>query len=448
MDNVWHFGCNHDHSAMFAARAGLTDEERRQENEIIRGKFRKAVALSGFFLIVEVVGWYLSKSLAIWSDASHLLSDVITLLISWGASYLAERPRDLQHSTFGWRRIESLAALLSMLTLLVLTVYLMAVALVRFVLGFYPDTAVVGVDGRLMSGVSLTGVFVNLALVAILGEHHHIGLVSAPPPPTPKKPSDVTAWSSSNPNSGSLDLEVSTEKTSASSDERSFDGEEANAEEMEMQALMITSSCEDDDDNEGDTIDKERRNSSILPMSNVNLRATYLHVLGDLLQSIGILIASLVIWAWPKTAHWVDPLCTSFFCAWVITMTMPVIRASLAILLLQVPPSVDATLITQELEDMPTVTRVEQLRLFSISQEEVALTAHIFTKTTKQEQDDDECRDDVLRQAKQIIGGYPISESTIQVEEEEEEKPSPSFSPFSFAFGLDGETESCRVCPA
>jgi cobalt-zinc-cadmium efflux system protein len=68
-----------------------------------------AVALTGSFMITEVVGGLLSHSLALLSDAAHMLTDVTALLIALMAVRIGRRPFDSRR-TFGYRRFEILAA--------------------------------------------------------------------------------------------------------------------------------------------------------------------------------------------------------------------------------------------------------------------------------------------------------------------------------------------------
>lgn len=318
----------------------MSEEERRVESEIIRKKFRNAILLTSTFFLVEAIGGYLCKSLAIWSDASHLLSDVISLAISLGASHLAERPKDPRRSTFGLRRVESLAALLSMVFLIGLTLSLIAFSIWRLVSGNTGD-----IDGRIMSGVSLSGIFVNLGLVAILGEHHHVGLIpSASNTPSTNNNNNNNNVTLANPNDG-LNIELPARFSTTYVPVNQGDGQDEDDLETLRQSTRVSFDV-DDDANEKNKGKKLSR----LVMGNVNLQATYLHVLGDLLQSIGIFIAALFIWIWPRSAYWIDPMCTTLFSSLVMMTTVPVVRTSLSVLLLQVPPSLDGVCIRQELE--------------------------------------------------------------------------------------------------
>ena len=140
------------------------DEVQRQVMVVRRLKIASFLCLT--FLIVEVTGGYLAGSLAILSDAAHLLADLAAFLVAIVASHLASLPSTDLH-TFGLKRMESLAALFSMISLALVSVGLALEAVRRLVQP--PEEPV---DGQLMSGIATIGVVVNVVLAFVLGEHH------------------------------------------------------------------------------------------------------------------------------------------------------------------------------------------------------------------------------------------------------------------------------------
>lgn len=66
--------------------------------------------------------------------------------------------------------------------------------------------------------------------------------------------------------------------------------------------------------------------------SSVNVRAALLHVLGDFLSSLGVLISSIVIML-DDSKTWVDPLCTFFFSALVMATTFGILRSGIRVLM-------------------------------------------------------------------------------------------------------------------
>jgi cobalt-zinc-cadmium efflux system protein len=84
----------------------------------------KALILTGTFLIVEVVAGVLTGSLALISDAAHMLTDTAGLAIALAAIKIGERPAD-RRRTFGYRRFEILAAAFNAILLFGVAAYIL-----------------------------------------------------------------------------------------------------------------------------------------------------------------------------------------------------------------------------------------------------------------------------------------------------------------------------------
>jgi Co/Zn/Cd efflux system component len=97
-----------------------------------RCKLVAALAAAFIFMVVEVVGGYFAKSLAIMTDAAHLLSDVASFCISLFAVWLASKPAN-SLLTFGWYRIELLGAIASVILIWILTGVLVYEAVQRII---------------------------------------------------------------------------------------------------------------------------------------------------------------------------------------------------------------------------------------------------------------------------------------------------------------------------
>ena len=82
-------------------------------------RLRLGLALTLAILVIELAGGLLSHSLALLSDAGHVLTDVFALGLAWFAVEQSKRPAD-QHRTYGYHRVGILAALLNAVTLIVI----------------------------------------------------------------------------------------------------------------------------------------------------------------------------------------------------------------------------------------------------------------------------------------------------------------------------------------
>ncbi len=102
------------------------------------------------------VGGLLANSLAIMTDAFHLLSDFAAFLISLIAIHLAAKPSSAKYN-YGWHRMEVVGAVISVLIIWVLTGSLLAMAVIRLVNRDWND-----IDAKIMLVTSSIGVVVNI----------------------------------------------------------------------------------------------------------------------------------------------------------------------------------------------------------------------------------------------------------------------------------------------
>ena len=132
-----------------------------------------ALAISLVYFFAELIAGFLTNSLALLSDAGHMLSDVGAMTLSLFAFRMARRPATHQ-STYGFHRIEILAALFNGLTLWLIVGIIFAAAFNRL---FYPPV----VESFGMTVVAIIGLLVNIAAAAILhrGHHHNLNLRGA-----------------------------------------------------------------------------------------------------------------------------------------------------------------------------------------------------------------------------------------------------------------------------
>lgn len=125
-----------------------------------RGKLRVALALILGFMVAEVVTGIVANSLALLSDAAHMLTDAAAIGLSLVAIRLAGRPAG-GRMTFGFKRVEILSAQANGITLLVLAAIIAIEGVRRLI-----DPP--GVDGALVLAVALAGIVVNLAATTVL----------------------------------------------------------------------------------------------------------------------------------------------------------------------------------------------------------------------------------------------------------------------------------------
>jgi cobalt-zinc-cadmium efflux system protein len=155
-------GAHHDHHG-HEAHAETRHSDRR--------RLVAALFVTTLILIAEVVGGLLSHSLALLSDAGHMLSDVVAQALSLAALMIATRPADARR-TYGWHRVEILAALANGVTLVALSLFIIWE-------GWRRLHAPVEVQTTLMMPIAAIGFIANLVGVWLLHGAHSLNVKGA-----------------------------------------------------------------------------------------------------------------------------------------------------------------------------------------------------------------------------------------------------------------------------
>jgi cobalt-zinc-cadmium efflux system protein len=149
------------------ARTRLGPDSQREGAPDVRAsqlrRLRWVLLLTALFMVAEVVGGILSRSLALLADAGHMFTDVGAIALSLFAISVARRPPSLE-KTYGYVRLEILAALMNGATLLVIAGFICWEAWQRL-------RAPVVVNGPVLMSVATVGMVVNVAAAALLHSH-------------------------------------------------------------------------------------------------------------------------------------------------------------------------------------------------------------------------------------------------------------------------------------
>jgi zinc transporter 2 len=314
---------------------------RQQLEEVNNKVIKKLMKVSLFclvFMTIEFVGGWIAHSLAIMSDAAHLLSDLSGFLISMFSLYIALRPADFK-LTYGYHRAEVIGALSSILIIWCLTIWLLMEAVQRL---YNPQH----IDGFVMICIASCGLLFNLIMSRIL----------------------------------------------LSED--------------------IPNAFENHEDHKEDQVDY---NAALLPKNvdekeNPILRAAFIHVLGDIIQSAGVLLASLIIYfyqdSYPGIAI-VDPICTFIFAIIVVSTSIPVTKDCLNVLMEASPKDIDVYSLTKELSNIEGVINIHDIHIWCISVGKPSISLHVLSDTPQKN----------LEEATKICKKYGIFHTTIQVED-------------------------------
>ena len=142
---------------------------------------------------------------------------------------------------------------------------------------------------------------------------------------------------------------------------------------------------------------------------HLNVRAALIHVFGDLLQSVGVLISSIIIKVNPdyKLA---DPICTLIFAIIVFTTTITILRDTLNILMEGSPHGMNYKKVRRELLQINGVSNIHDLKMWALSMDKTASMVHLVIRDENQ-------RVCVLQEATRVLKiKFKINFTTIQID--------------------------------
>ncbi|XP_054978377.1 probable proton-coupled zinc antiporter SLC30A3 [Sorex araneus] len=312
---------------------GLTPERLRAQRQLYA-----ACAVCCVFMAGEVVGGYLAHSLAIMTDAAHLLADVGSMAGSLFSLWLSTRPAT-RTMTFGWHRSETLGALASVVSLWLVTGVLLYLAFIRLLHSDYH------IEGQAMLLTASIAVCANLLMAFVL---HQAG---------------------------------------PSHSHGSHGSEYAPLEEGSGEPL---------------------------PLGNTSVRAAFVHVLGDLLQSFGVLAASILIYFKPECKA-ADPISTFLFSICALGSTASTLRDVLYVLMEATPRNVGYEPVREALLSVPGVQAIHDLHLWSLTLTYHVVSTHLAIESTA----DPEA---VLAEAtSRLSSRFGFASCTVQVERHQPE---------------------------
>jgi cobalt-zinc-cadmium efflux system protein len=265
------------------------------------------LTLTAVYLIAEAVGGYLSNSLALLSDAGHMLTDVASIALAMFALWFSSRPVTSK-KTYGYLRLEILAALANGVALVVISLMIFYEALQRI----KNPEPVAGIEVML---IAIGGLIVNA----------------------------ISAY------------------------------------------LLHSASSE-----------------------NLNMRGAFLHVISDMLGSVGAIIAGLLIWQFGWTIS--DPVISVLMCALIIFSSWQLIRESVNVLLEGTPSHINIQAVIEAIMTVRGVLNVHDLHIWTISSGNDALSAHVAIGTEASYEGTLQALQEALRSK------FNIGHLTIQIE--------------------------------
>ncbi|NXH52972.1 ZNT4 protein, partial [Rhabdornis inornatus] len=297
--------------ALRSARAGRPDpcsgcssRRERSKQRKVKKRLTLAALLYLLFMTGELIGGYVANSLAIMTDALHMLTDLSGIILTLLALWLSAKS-PTKRFTFGFHRLEVLSAIISVLLVYILMAFLLYEAVQRTIHMDYE------INGDIMLITAAIGVAVNLIMGFLLNQSGHLHSHSHSHSHVPQLNSPNSAQGSSHGHSSSLAV-----------------------------------------------------------------RAAFVHALGDLVQSIGVLVAAYIIRFKPEYKI-ADPICTYVFSILVVFTTIRILCDTGVIILEGVPRHLNVDRIKEDLMKIEDVYSIEDLNVWSLTAGKTTAIVHL-----------------------------------------------------------------------
>ncbi|XP_035659206.1 zinc transporter 2-like isoform X3 [Branchiostoma floridae] len=489
--------------------------ESRPVDPTARKKLIMASILCLIFMVAEVIGGYLAGSLAIMTDAAHMMTDFASFMISLFAIWVATRPAT-KSMNFGYYRAEVMGALVSVLLIWVVTGILVYNAVMRVI---HRD---MDIDAKIMLITASCGVAVNLVMGFILHQwghghshgfsghghshggkghgdkghghshggqtstghgHSHGGQMSTDhshsnggqiPTGHGHSHGGQVSTGHGQSNGGQMSTghghinggQVSTGHGHINGGQVSTGHGQSNGGQMPTghegqdqsgkghtpdgpctneqcdESQKLTKSCQSNGiphnyggirsceegivrtdiesqgyqmgDPQAELLEKGEDGGEQNRKENVNVRAAFIHVVGDFVQSLGVLVAAIIIYFRPDWAI-ADPICTFMFSVLVLITTLSILRDTVNVLMEGTPRGLDFNSVKESLKAIPGVHAVHGLHIWSLTVGKNALAVHIAVDVDADPQE-------VLDIASRLVRSrFVVHSSTIQIELFQEE---------------------------
>jgi len=108
---------------------------------------------------------------------------------------------------------------------------------------------------------------------------------------------------------------------------------------------------------------------------NLNIRAAYLHLIGDALTSLAVIAGAVCIWLFQ--VYWIDPLVTVLISIYIFIHTYKILKESVEILMQFAPPEIDQKEIVSVLMEIPEISGVHHIHLWQLADHQINFEAHL-----------------------------------------------------------------------
>ncbi|KAL1240807.1 Proton-coupled zinc antiporter SLC30A1 [Trichinella spiralis] len=319
------------------------------------------------FFLVEIVFGYVTNSTALVADSFHMLSDVLALFIAFFCMKFSKKSPS-NKNTFGWIRAEVLGALINSVFLLALCFSIFIEAIKRLLepeeIEHPLQILIVGVLGFL---VNIIGIFMFHGHASLNGHGH---------------------------SHGSRFADRINEEFEESNEANNFKRPNGNSSaKSEKNSKLIS-------------------NVNMASSTQMNMHGVFLHILGDALGSVIVIVNAIICWQVNNTSlrKYLDPSLSLFLALIITATTLPLFKESALILLQTVPTHINVKDIRLKLlKSIDGVIAVHELHIWRLAGNKIIATAHIHCKNLEDYMK-------IAEQVKEFFHKEGIHSTTIQPE--------------------------------
>jgi cobalt-zinc-cadmium efflux system protein len=144
---------------------------------------------------------------------------------------------------------------------------------------------------------------------------------------------------------------------------------------------------------------------------NLNIRAAYLHLIGDALTSVAVVAGAVCIWLFQ--VYWIDPLVTVLISIYIFVHTFAILKESIGILMQFAPSEIDQQEIVTVLQQIQEIRSVHHIHLWRLDDDQIYFEAHLVLAENRPVSD----THDITENAKRLLNSrFGISHTTFQYE--------------------------------
>lgn len=394
------------------------------------GSVLSMLLMTSSFFLVEIIVGYATNSMALVADSFHMLSDMMSLIIGFFALRYSKRNQRTERNTFGWQRAEVLGALVNAVFLIALCFSILVESLKRIV---EPEMINNPILVLIVGSVGLLVNVIGLVLFHRHGHGHSHGGGGHGHSHGTKNGTDFNNLLQGQNGTNGVDPKSTGSQSGSEEDDSEMISDTSN---VVPEGVFLSG-----ENGRVHTVISKSDKSRIKVKSGaqLNMRGVYLHVLGDALGSIIVIISALIIkYASGEWTIYVDPGMSIFMVLLILKTSIPLMRESSLILLQTVPTHIKIKEVQDRLLDhVEEVLSVHEFHVWQLAGNKIIASAHITCQSPDEYMS-------IANKIKRFFHNEGIHSTTIQPEFVVEDKKD---SECALECGKDDNCASQKCCP-